>query len=59
VTLGQTGIVPLFATPFAAVDTGADQELNSRLRHAPGVRSPYYGPDTRITVASNCWFELP
>jgi len=21
--------------------------------------SPYYGPDTRITVASNCWFELP
>ncbi len=21
--------------------------------------SPYYGPDTRITVASNCWFDRP
>jgi hypothetical protein len=21
--------------------------------------TPYYGPDTRITVASNCWFSAP
>jgi hypothetical protein len=28
---GQSGTVPLFATPFAAVNTGADREFNERL----------------------------
>lgn len=28
---GQGGIVPLFATPFAAVNTGADRDFNARL----------------------------
>src|SRR5678816_547155 len=28
---GQDGIVPIFATPFAAVHTGADREFNARL----------------------------
>jgi hypothetical protein len=28
---GQSGIVPLFATPFAAVNTGADRHFNARL----------------------------
>ena len=27
----QSGTVPLFATPFAAVNTGADREFNERL----------------------------
>jgi len=41
---GQGGTVPLFATPFAAVNTGADRAFNSRLaslcesqRTAPGL----------------------
>jgi hypothetical protein len=41
---GQSGTVPLFATPFAAVNTGADQHFNARLavlceaqRSAPGL----------------------
>lgn len=28
---GQSGIVPLFATPFVAVNTGADRHFNARL----------------------------
>jgi hypothetical protein len=28
---GQSGTVPLFATPFVAVNTGADQNFNARL----------------------------
>ena len=28
---GQSGTVPLFATPFAAVNTGADRDFNARL----------------------------
>jgi hypothetical protein len=42
---GQSGTVPLFATPFAAVNTGADRHFNERLaslcesqRSAPGLR---------------------
>jgi len=30
-TVGQTGIVPLFATPFAAVNTGTDRSFNERV----------------------------
>jgi hypothetical protein len=30
-TADQGGIVPLFATPFAAVNTGADRDFNERL----------------------------
>lgn len=44
---GQGGTVPLFATPFAAVNTGADREFNERLaslcesqRPAPGLPGP-------------------
>ena len=28
---GRSGTVPLFATPFAAVNTGADRHFNARL----------------------------
>ena len=28
---GQSSTVPLFATPFAAVNTGADRHFNERL----------------------------
>jgi hypothetical protein len=48
---GQSGTVPLFANPFAAVNTGADRDFNLRL-----ASLPYYGSDNRIAVASNCWF---
>jgi hypothetical protein len=41
---GQGGTVPLFATPFTAVNTGADRHFNARLAHlcesqrsAPGL----------------------
>ena len=41
---GQDGTVPLFATPFTAVNTGADRDFNARLaslceslRSAPGL----------------------
>jgi hypothetical protein len=41
---GQSGTVPLFATPFAAVNTGVDRHFNARLaslcelqRSAPGL----------------------
>jgi hypothetical protein len=44
---GQSGTVPLFATPFAAVNTGADRHFNERLaslcesqRSAPGLPGP-------------------
>jgi len=45
---GQTGIVPLFATPFAAVDTGADQELNSRLAALCESRRTGSAPDRSV-----------
>jgi hypothetical protein len=42
--VGQSAIVPLFATPFAAVDTGANRDFNARVaslcesqRSAPGL----------------------
>jgi hypothetical protein len=31
VSAGQSGIVPLFATPFAAVNTGVNREFNDRV----------------------------
>jgi hypothetical protein len=44
---GQSGTVPLFATPFTAVNTGADRHFNARLvslcesqRSAPGLPGP-------------------
>ena len=47
---GQSGTVPLFATPFTAVNTGADRHFNARLaslcesqRSAPGLPGPDSG----------------
>lgn len=50
---GQSGTVPLFATPFAAVNTGADRHFNERLaslcesqRSAPRLPGPGSQDDT-------------
>lgn len=37
---GQSGIVPLFATPFVAVNTGADRHFNARLASLCEARRP-------------------
>jgi hypothetical protein len=66
---GQGGTVPLFATPFAAVNTGADREFNARLaslcesqRTAPGVtsRDPlhFQGPDDFLDLSDATAVEL-
>jgi len=41
---GQSGTVPLFATPFAAVNTGADSHFNARLASLCELQRPARGP---------------
>jgi len=68
---GQSGTVPLFATPFAAVNTGADRHFNERLaslceshRSAPGLagdpRDPLHfrGRDDFLASADATAVEL-
>jgi hypothetical protein len=50
---GQSGTVPLFATPFTAVNTGADRDFNARLtrlcesqRSAPRLPGPGFPDNT-------------
>lgn len=69
---GQSGTVPLFATPFVAVNTGADGHFNERLvslcesqRSAPRLpgdvsRDPlhFQGRDDLLDSADACAVEL-
>lgn len=58
---GQSGIVPLFATPFASVNTGADRQFNERVAtlcesQQPGSSAP--GLEDFFTLADPVAGEL-
>ena len=62
-SVAQGGIVPLFATPFAAVNTGADREFNARLASLceskrPGDSLQFRGPDDFLESADATAGEL-
>ena len=44
---GQSGTVPLFATPFAAVNTGADRHFNARVASLCELQQPASGFPSR------------